>query len=59
MTATETLVTAEYRQAEAHRFTVKGEEFLYLVPSGAVFGLSGLSKEIFDLLGPSPCIAGD
>ncbi len=54
MTATETLVTAEYRQAEAHRFTVKGEEFLYLVPSGAVFGLSGLSKEIFDLLGPSP-----
>ncbi len=42
--------TLAYRQAEHHRFAVGGAEFLYLVPSGAVFGLQGLSKDIFDLL---------
>jgi uncharacterized protein len=49
MTATEA-ATAPYRQAEHHRFSVGGEDFLYLVPSAAVFGLSDLSKEIFDAL---------
>jgi len=46
--------TAEYRRAEHHRFAVAGEEFLYLVPSGAVFGLNGLSKDIFDVLAQDP-----
>jgi len=40
----------EYRPAEHHFFESAGGEFLYLVPSGAVFGLDGLSKEIFHLL---------
>jgi len=39
-----------YRQAEHHRFAVGASEFLYLVPSGAVFTLDGLSKEIFESL---------
>jgi uncharacterized protein len=42
--------TLGYRQAEHHRFSVGSAEFLYLVPSGAVFGLQGLSKEIFESL---------
>lgn len=49
MTALE-IGTASYRQAEHHRFSAAGAEFLYLVPSGAVFGLNGLSRDIFDLL---------
>jgi uncharacterized protein len=47
-------VTAAYRQAEHHRFTAREAEFLYLVPSGAVFALDGLSKEIFDSLSKEP-----
>ncbi len=46
--------TDPYRQAEHHRFAVAGAEFLYLVPSGAVFGLNGLSKDIFDVLSEDP-----
>jgi len=47
-------VTAAYRQAEHHRFAAGGAEFLYLVPSGAVFTLEGLSKEIFESLSRDP-----
>ena len=36
--------TDPYRQAEHHRFAVAGAEFLYLVPSGAVFGLTAFRK---------------
>src|SRR5258708_4915414 len=43
-----------YHPAEHHRFEADGKQFLYLVPSGAVFGLSGLSQEIFDLLQNCP-----
>jgi uncharacterized protein len=43
-----------YRTAEYHLFEAAGSVFLYLVPSGAVFGLSGLAKEIFSLLQPNP-----
>ena len=53
MTALEPVVS-EYRPAEHHRFTAAGAEFLYLVPSGAVFRLDGLSKEIFDSLSNDP-----
>lgn len=47
-------VSVAYRQAEHHRFSIGGSEFLYLVPSGAIFGLNGLSKDIFDLLSEDP-----
>jgi uncharacterized protein len=53
MTALEPM-TVQYRQAEHHRFAVAGAKFLYLVPSGAVFGLNGLSSNIFDLLSEDP-----
>src|SRR6476660_5557387 len=44
------VASAAYRPAEHHAFQTAGKDFLYLVPSGAVFGLEGLSKEIFSLL---------
>ena len=56
MTAVEP-TTAAYRQAEHHRFAVTSAEFLYLVPSGAIFGLNGLSQDIFDLLSEDPALA--
>ena len=43
-----------YHTAEHHLFETGGNQFLYLVPSGAVFGLSGLSQEIFSLLQSCP-----
>jgi uncharacterized protein len=54
VTAVEPVATAfhpaDYWPAEHHLFETGGRQFLYLVPSGAVFGLSGLSQEIFSLL---------
>jgi len=47
-------VAAEYHPAEHHLFETGGKQFLYLVPSGAVFGLSGLSQELFSLLQSCP-----
>ena len=43
-----------YRLTEHHRFEATGKDFLYLVPSGAIFALTGLAKGIFELLEPSP-----
>jgi uncharacterized protein len=48
MTATETI--GLYHVAEHHPFASGGKQFLYLVPSGAVFALSGLSQDIFSLV---------
>src|SRR5581483_9917914 len=53
MTAVEPM-TATYRPAEHHRFTASGADYLYLVPSAAIFALDGLSREIFDLLSLDP-----
>jgi len=53
MTAVES-AAATYRQAEHHRFSAGGVDFLYLVPSGAVFTLEGLSKDIFETLTGQP-----
>jgi hypothetical protein len=39
-----------YRPAEAHPFKAAGEEFLYLVPSGAIFRMEGLGKDIVNLV---------
>src|SRR5689334_24352852 len=47
-------VMARYRRAEYHRFTAFGADYLYLVPSAAIFALEGLSREIFDLLSANP-----
>src|SRR5882757_11403010 len=38
------------RPAEAHSFFVEGTEFLYLVPSGSIFALEGISKAALDRL---------
>ena len=47
-------ITAAYRPAEHHAFRSSGKEFVYLVPSGAIFHLQGISKEVFDLLLSAP-----
>ncbi|HLX45169.1 MAG TPA: quinohemoprotein amine dehydrogenase maturation protein [Bryobacteraceae bacterium] len=39
-----------YRPAEAHPFQAGGSEFLYLVPSGAIFRMEGLPKAALDLV---------
>jgi uncharacterized protein len=39
-----------YRHAEFHRFSGGGVNYLYLVPSAAIFALDDLSKEIIELL---------
>jgi uncharacterized protein len=43
-------VPASYRVGEHHSFHAAGSEFLYLVPSGAIFELQGLSKALVDIL---------
>ncbi len=53
MTATEAL-SAAYHPAEHHAFESGGRQFLYLIPSGAIFGLEGLSQEIYNLLQSCP-----
>src|SRR4051812_34621638 len=59
MTAVTESISAAYRPAEHHAFNTGGRDFLYLVPSGAVFGLDGLSKEIFSLLLAEPMLSED
>jgi uncharacterized protein len=54
MIATQSEVALSYTAAEHHAFTAAGKDFLYLVPSGAVFGLTGLAKEIFSTLLSQP-----
>ena len=39
-----------YKKGEFHPFEAAGVEFLYLVPSGAIFGLEELSKRVMTLL---------
>jgi uncharacterized protein len=40
-----------YRHSEYHAFEAGGSRFLYLVPSGAIFMLDALGREILELLG--------
>jgi uncharacterized protein len=40
-----------YRLREYHAFDAADSRFLYLVPSGAIFGLDDIGREITDLLG--------
>ena len=54
MTAAGEITSTAYAPAEHHAFSAGEREFVYLVPSGAIFGLSELSKEIFTLLLKEP-----
>src|SRR5262245_58878019 len=39
-----------YRQGEYHAFAGGGQNYLYLVPSAAIFALEDLSRAVLDLL---------
>jgi uncharacterized protein len=58
-TVAQSLPSVRYRPAEAHAFTAANEDFLYLVPSGAVFRTEGLTKEIMNLLRESELARDD
>jgi uncharacterized protein len=49
-TLTQAFPETVYRPAEAHSFRAGEAEFLYLVPSGAIFRMEGLAKEVIDLV---------
>ena len=53
MSATTLPITASpaYRLREYHAFESDGTRFLYLVPSGAIFGLDTIGQEIIDQFG--------
>ena len=51
MSAVIELQAPVYRVGEHHSFSAAGIDFWYLVPSGSIFALEGLGKEILDLLG--------
>ena len=51
MNATLALDTPIYRAAEHHSFSAAGVDFWYLVPSGAIFALEGIGKQVIELLG--------
>jgi uncharacterized protein len=42
-----------YRAGEHHSFSAAGVDFRYLVPSGSIFALEGIGKDILALLGKS------
>src|ERR1700722_18507603 len=49
-TIAEVIPSMAYRPAEAHQFRAADAEFLYLVPSGAIFRMEGLAGEMVDLV---------
>jgi uncharacterized protein len=42
-----------YRAGEHHSFSAAGVDFRYLVPSGSIFALEGIGKDVLALLGTS------
>src|SRR5262245_53480599 len=44
-----------YKLGEFHQFCGAGHEYLYLVPSGAIFALDDLSSAIINRLGKGEC----
>ena len=50
MTATALTAPVSYRVGEHHAFRAADAEFLYLVPSGSIFRLEGLSQALVNLL---------
>jgi uncharacterized protein len=59
VTAASVLPTVAYRPAEAHSFQAGEAEFLYLVPSGAIFRIEGLVGEILELVRLRPLTRAD
>lgn len=53
MSAGVTHEVSTYRAAEHHSFSAAGVDFWYLVPSGSIFALEGIGKDILTLLGNS------
>src|SRR5262245_37122849 len=49
-------IANNYRLGEFHPFQGGGQEYLYLVPSGAIFALDDLSSAIIDRLGEGECV---
>jgi hypothetical protein len=58
-TMLEAAQSTAYRPAEAHVFRAVDAEFLYLVPSGAIFRMEGLGKEIVDLVRQRPMMRSE
>jgi len=50
-TAVLTPMASPYRLREYHPFEAAGEKFLYLVPSGAIFALDKIGREVIDQVG--------
>jgi uncharacterized protein len=46
-----TPTASPYRLREYHPFEAAGEKFLYLVPSGAIFALDKIGREVIDRVG--------
>ena len=46
-----TPAASPYRLREYHPFEAAGEKFLYLVPSGAIFALDKIGREVIDRVG--------
>jgi len=51
MIAGATLTASPYRLSEYHAFDSGGTQFLYLVPSGAIFALNAIGQEIVNCVG--------
>jgi uncharacterized protein len=58
-TVAEALPSIRYRPAEAHAFKAVNEDFLYLVPSGAIFRMEGLTKDIMNLVREREMVRGE
>jgi uncharacterized protein len=58
-TIADVIPSLAYRPAEAHPFRAAGSDFLYLVPSGAIFRMEGLCKEMVELVRQTPMLRSD
>jgi uncharacterized protein len=43
-------IARTYRLGEHHSFSAAGTDFLYLVPSGSIFALEGVGKQVIEVL---------
>jgi uncharacterized protein len=58
-TIAEVTPSVAYRPAEAHAFRAADSDFLYLVPSGAIFRMEGLGREVVELVRQRPMMHSD
>jgi uncharacterized protein len=52
-------MTEPYRLGEHHAFESGGNQFFYMVPSGAIFALEGIVREVIDLVAASSTTVDD